>query len=233
MLAIALGAHLGTSMKRISMKSGIVMAALFAVSGLATAQSCGQIVESDLRLDRDLHCPDGTALLLARSGVTIDLNGHTISGDADSTAINVTALRDVRIVGPGRIQGVGTGVEGTRVLGLIVTNLEFVDVGNGVRLYNSSEAEIAWNSFDGVLGHAIAALALPYSVVPAYGNSIHDNSISNSEYGVLVSGEEGGDAVVAGNAFEAIGTFGIIDAAPYNRLENNRYGYIGVANVAR
>mgnify|MGYP000016356984 CR=1 FL=1 len=28
-------------------------------------------------------------------------------------------------------------------------------------------------------------------------------------------------------------TFGIIDAAPYNRLENNRYGYIGVANVAR
>lgn len=145
----------------------------------------------------------------------------------------MTALRDVRIVGPGRIQGVGTGVEGTRVLGLVVTNTEFVDVGNGVRLYNSSEAEIAWNRFDGVLGHAIAALALPYSVVPAYINSIHDNAISNSEYGVLVSGEEGGDAVVAGNSFDAIGTFGIIDAAPYNRLENNRYGYIGVANVAR
>ena len=215
------------------MKRLLASAVLLSLSGLAAAQSCGQLVESNLRLDRDLYCPGGTALLVARSGVTIDLNGHTISGDVGSTAISATALRDVAIVGPGRIAAVGTGVEATRVSGLVVSDVAFVDVGDGVRLHNSSHAEIARNHFDGVAGHAVAVLSLPYALTRGNGHAIHDNVVTNSEYGVLFSGFDAGDSLVTNNRFEGIGSIGVLDDGPYNRIDRNEFGYVGVADVAR
>jgi len=215
------------------MKRLLAAAVLLSVSGFASAQSCGQLVETDVRLERDLYCPGGTALLVARSGITIDLNGHAISGDTASTGISATALRDVRIVGPGRIVNVGTAIEATRVRGLDVTDILFQDVGDGVRLHNSSYADIARNHFDRIAGHAVAVLSLPYALTRGNGHVIHDNDVTNSEYGVLLSGFDAGDSVVTNNRFEQIGTFGIIDASDYNRVEDNEFGYTGVADVVR
>jgi hypothetical protein len=215
------------------MKRLLAMAVLLSVSGFAFGQSCGQLVETDLRLDRDLHCPGGTALLLARSGITIDLAGHTISGDAGSTGINATALRDVTIVGPGRITLVGTAIEATRVRGLVVRDVDFEDVGDGVRLHNSSRAEIAHNRFDGVAGHAVAVLSLPYALTRGNGHAIHDNVVRNSEFGVLLSGFDAGDSVVENNRFDGIGTFAILDDGDYNRVDDNEFGYVRVSDVAR
>jgi hypothetical protein len=215
------------------MKRLLAMAVLLSVSGLASGQSCGQLVETDLRLDRDLHCPGGTALLLARSGITIDLNGHTISGDSGSTGINATALRDVTIAGPGRITLVGTAIEATRVRGLVVRGVDFEDVGDGVRLHNSSHAEVAHNRFDGVAGHAVAVLSLPYALTRGNGHAIHDNVVRNSEFGVLLSGFDAGDSVVENNRFDGIGTFAILDDGAYNRVDDNEFGYVRVSDIAR
>ena len=215
------------------MKRVLAVAVLLSLSGFAAAQSCGDVVTTNVRLERDLHCPGGTALSVARSGVTIALNGHTISGDADTLAIEATALRDVRNVGPGRITGVGTGIEATRVRGLSVKNVAFIDVGDGVRLHNSSRSEIAHNRFDRVAGHSVAVLSLPWSLTRGNGHSIHDNSVTRSEYGVLLSGFDAGDSIVARNRFDDIGTFAVLDDGSWNRVDDNEFGDAGVADVAR
>ena len=215
------------------MKRVLAVAVLLSLSGVAASQSCGDVVTTNLRLERDLHCPGGTALTVARSGITIALNGQTISGDVDTLAIEATAVREVRIVGPGRIAGVGTGIEATRVRGLSVTNVAFVDVGDGVRLHNSSRSEIAHNRFDRVAGHSIAVLSLPYALTRGNGHAIHDNSVTRSEYGVLLSGFDAGDSSVAHNRFEDIGTFAVLDDGSWNRVDDNEFGSVGVADVAR
>jgi hypothetical protein len=160
-------------------------------------------------------------------------NGHTIRGDLDTTAVEATAVRDVRVLGPGRITEVGIGIEVTRVRGLVVTGVEFVDVGNGVRLSNSSRSEIAHNRFDRVAGHAVAVLSLPYALVRGNAHAIHHNTVAHSEYGVLLGGSDAGDSAVHDNRFGAIGTFAILDAghAP-NRLDHNAIGEVGVAEIA-
>ena len=214
------------------MKRALAVVVLLSGSSLAAAQSCGQRVDADLRLERDLHCPGQTALHVARSGVTIDLAGHTISGDVDTTAIEATALRDVRIAGPGRIAGVGTAVEATRVQGLAVTGIEFTDVGSGVRLHNSSRGEVANNTFDRVAGHAVVVLSLPYSLTRGNAHAIHDNTITRSEYGVLLYGEDAGDSIVADNRFDDIGAIAILDASGGNRTDDNTFGTVGVTDIA-
>jgi len=215
------------------MKRSLALVVLFLAPGYASAQSCGDVVTTNVRLAHDLHCPGATALRIARSDITIELAGHTISGDVDTLALEATAVRDLSITGPGRIAGVGTGIEATRVRGLVVTGVDFVDVGDGVRLHNSSRAEIAHNRFDGVTGHSVAVLSLPYALTRGNGHAIHDNRIVRSEYGVLLDGFDAGDSVVARNTFDEIGAIAVIDGGPYNRVDDNTFGRVGVAEIAQ
>lgn len=51
----------------------------------ASAQTltCGAVVTHDVTLDADIHCPapgDTSGLVVGANGITIDLNGHTITG---------------------------------------------------------------------------------------------------------------------------------------------------------
>jgi hypothetical protein len=52
-------------------------------SAAGQAVQCGQVITQDVRLDSDLECPpDTTGLVIGADDVTVDLNGHTISGFA-------------------------------------------------------------------------------------------------------------------------------------------------------
>lgn len=210
----------------------LLFAALSAATGSAFAVSCGDTITRDTRLDRDLDCRGAAiALTIERSGVTLDLNGHTLRADGNATAIALEDVRDATIRG-GRIVGADTGVEATRSKGLRVTGVELVDVGTGVRLVNSSRAEIAHNRFDGVESHAVAVLALPYALTRGGGHSIHDNTILRSEYGVLLSGADSGRSRIAANRFSRIGTFAVLTESR-NRIEDdNDFDDVGVADVA-
>lgn len=50
------------------------------VSPAAAAVVCGQSITTDTTLTTDLSCPSGSALFVTVSDVSVDLNGHTISG---------------------------------------------------------------------------------------------------------------------------------------------------------
>jgi Right handed beta helix region len=63
----------------------VAVVALLALAPAASAQplACGSVVTHDVTLDADIHCPspgDPTGLVVGASGITIDLNGHAITG---------------------------------------------------------------------------------------------------------------------------------------------------------
>ena len=69
---------------------------------------CGATILADLRLDYDLACP-GNGFIVGADGITIDLNGHTISGSGTGAGVNVTGRTNISIVG-GTIRNFLAGV---------------------------------------------------------------------------------------------------------------------------
>lgn len=198
----------------------------------AAALDCGAIVDRDVVLTRDLDCRDaGPALAVVRSGVRIDLAGHAIRTAPDATAIELADVHGVSITGPGRIEGAMTGIEATRARGLSVRGVDFVHVGEGVRLTNASHAEIAGNRFADVAGHAVVALTLPGALARGGGHRIVANQVHGAEYGVLVDAPQGRPSSIDDNTFDDIGTFGVMAPAAFDAVHGNRFGAVGVAVV--
>lgn len=211
----------------------VVLSLLLATSALpAAAFDCGAIIDRDVVLTRDLDCRDaGAALTVVRSGVRIDLDGHAIRTSSDATAIALEDVHGVSIEGPGRIEGAMTGIEATRARGLSVRGIDFVHVGEGVRLTNASHARIAGNRFDGIAGHAVLALTLPGALSRGGGHRIVANEVRSAEYGVLVDAPLGRASSIDGNVFDDIGTFGVMAPWPQDDVAGNRFGVVGVAAV--
>lgn len=70
--------------------------------------TCGAQISGDARLDNDLTCT-GNALVVSGDDITIDLNGHTLSGNGSGNGITVSASHGVRIFG-GSVRGFQSGI---------------------------------------------------------------------------------------------------------------------------
>ena len=84
-----------------------VFAALVLAAGgaqQALALSCGDTLTSDTTLTANLAC-SGTALVVGADGITIDLNGYTISGDGTGLGIDNTGGYDNVTIKNGTITG--------------------------------------------------------------------------------------------------------------------------------
>jgi parallel beta-helix repeat protein len=82
-------------------------------TGRSHALRCGDTVKRDTTLTADLSNCRGTGLVLGADGITLDLNGHTITGApeiGDASGILVIRRRDVHIIGPGLVHHFGTAV---------------------------------------------------------------------------------------------------------------------------
>src|SRR3954469_9103517 len=78
-------------MRRLTPKTPLVLGTLavtlFAAPGSAQAAvSCGDLVDHNITLHQDLDCSgSGTdGLIVGHDGITIDLNGHTITGPGNA-----------------------------------------------------------------------------------------------------------------------------------------------------
>jgi hypothetical protein len=194
------------------------------------ALDCGALVDRDVVLTRDLDCA-GPALVVTRHGVRIDLAGHAIRTTPEASAIAIEDVHGIVVLGPGRIEGAMTGIEATRARDLSVHGIDFVDVGEGVRLTNASLAEVSGNRFERIAGHAVVALSLPGALARGGGHRIAGNAIENAEFGVLVDAPFGRPSSIDGNRFEAIGTFGVMAPSAFDAVHGNRFGAVGVAAV--
>ncbi|MEV4755865.1 right-handed parallel beta-helix repeat-containing protein [Micromonospora sp. NPDC049559] len=91
--------------------------------------ACGDTVTADVVLTADLTCP-GDGLSIGADGVTVDLNGHTISGSATGTGIQAVEVDDLR-VRDGVIRGFTIGVLLENVGDAELHGLRLLDNGGG------------------------------------------------------------------------------------------------------
>jgi parallel beta-helix repeat protein len=118
--------------------------------------SCGQTITTSVRLTQDLRdCPND-GLVVGASDITIDLNGHAITGthptDYDGydcrCAINDLAGYDRVTVRSGRIEGFMDGADFVGARGVVVSGLastgHYVD---GIYFKDSSDSRISQSTF--------------------------------------------------------------------------------------
>jgi hypothetical protein len=80
--------------------------ALVAPTVAAAQVSCGQVVTQSATLDADLVCSGSSGLVIGADGITIDLNGHTISGSLTIGGVGIDlADHDMVTVRNGTLDG--------------------------------------------------------------------------------------------------------------------------------
>lgn len=179
-----------------------LVASLFAVvafSGTASASDlCGATIMEDTALDHDFVC-EGAGIAIGADGVTLSLNGHTISGpvvtDASISGIIVNGRMDVSILGPGIFAGVRI-VDSSGVEVKDLTSMESREA--GIRLEGSSGVRITENTVFGgghdafqlrnshgnVIKENVAEASDPtgctVNLVSSNNNLVKENSLSNA-----------------------------------------------------
>ncbi len=194
------------------------------------AQSCGDVVVSSVTLTTDLiNCPD-TGLLVAASGVTVRLNGHTIDGIGNSSGIGVpTGFNNVRVIGPGTIREFATGVAFNVGDGHVVSGVLMQDNQSGIYAIDVANAKFKSNEVVSGINGIILQGALSQD------NTISDNYIAGviSEAIWLYNAsrnEVTGNYLIHNQTGFAI-TSGSRNSFSYNRVIENMNG-ITIATTA-
>lgn len=196
---------------------------LLAAAGTAKAQSCGDTVTHDITLTADLHCTSGwAALYVPTSGITIDLNGHTLSGTRALEGISLYQATEVTIVN-GTIKGFWSGVNGLRAHGLTVEEVAFVDLDVGASLNHTESVRIG-NSYFGEINGTAIALAVPrVGYGTAGGHQIAYNQFEKVGTGIELCGYGNSHSEIVGNKMDGVIDYGIhLAGSGSNLIEGNR-----------
>ncbi len=121
------------------------------------AVTCGETITEDTTLTADLTCPSGTGIALSidASNITLDLGGHTISGDPFETGVLVN-VQDGITIKNGTINNFNDGIflidsDNAIIEQLIIHNLTVSDTTHfifGVHLDNSHNAIVRNMQFE-------------------------------------------------------------------------------------
>ncbi len=176
------------------------------------AVRCGDVLSRSVVLTEDLNCTETRALTVARDGVVIDLNGHTLNAIASTPQVGVF-MRDVASVtikGPGRIHDFFDGVYALRSRSLIVENVEFSDVAahpagheGGVVLAYSTQSTIRNNVFK-LHRTSFAILVEQPDDLTGSGageHKIQNNYFETATHGVFLCGADAGNNRIERNRF--------------------------------
>ena len=206
-----------------------------ALAGNAAALSCGDTVSGHLVLTADLHCTSGwTALYVAGPGVTIDLNGHTLSGDIGLAGITLNSAHGTVIKGPGELKGFWNGVNGVRSDDVLVSGVVFSAQDVGVSINNSDRITVVGNTFQNLRGHAVTLQHLGWATGGFAGaHHIADNLVEDARAGFQLCGAATGGSVIEGNTLRKIEDYAIHlqDGSAGNRVVDNRLADVGNAGI--
>jgi parallel beta-helix repeat protein len=213
------------------------VAATVPSDALARQVGCGDTIVRDTTLHRNLtDCPDN-GLVIGAAGLTLDLNGHTIDGDAAESECQEGAVCDVGVdnhTGYDRLAIVGgtirefslgvlvDGSTGTRVMRTTLADNAFT----GLVMVNSRRSLVAQNSASGSNGYVMFLDAVDDSV-------IEHNALANNDHGIALFGASARNVVrrnvVSHNRGAAIdlGNGSALNRIDRNRLVANGDGIIG------
>ncbi|CCH77308.1 putative Cell surface protein [Nostocoides japonicum T1-X7] len=173
------------------------------------ALGCGAVVTRDVTLSSDLRGCHGDGLVVGADSVTVDLGGHTVSGDGRAgspdadTGIRVVGHRDVRIV-HGTVSRFDVGIGGSSAPRLAVTEVTVGDTHRGVAVADGShDARIEDSRFVAIGDAAGGAAVL---VVDSSRARVVRNVMRESHSGVAVTaaGATVADNVVTDSSFAGV-----------------------------
>ena len=75
---------------------GVALLALQPAAASGQPVACGQVITEDTTLENDLSCP-GDGIVIGADGITLDLNGHTVSSACEADCAGTTLVDDRRV----------------------------------------------------------------------------------------------------------------------------------------
>jgi parallel beta-helix repeat protein len=140
---------------------------------------CGQVITQDTTLQADLvNCIDG--VVIGASGVTLDLNGHTIDGVGGGIGVDNSAGHAGVTIKNGTIQEFEMGVELTGAQGNRIRNLTLSNNEDGVVLFSSVGNRVQENTGGVVLGNSdgnqIKKNTGTVELILSHDNRVEDNT---------------------------------------------------------
>ena len=186
---------------------------------LSTSLSCGQVIKQSVKLTANLDCKtDG--IIVGADGITIDLNGFTLSGPGEKSSKVGVMFADndgVTVQGPGTIQkfqagALFSGGEDNKISRVTFTENEIavfqtgskniviednLMFGNsiGVAAHSSSGSTLTTNLFK---GNDLAGVTL----VNSAGNALTMNTIQGSVNGIFLDGQSTKNNIDSNNVLQ-------------------------------
>ena len=190
----------------------------------AFAVQCGDVIQTDLTLTSNLNCV-GTALrvfgpLPGAPNITIDLNGHDITGDGTGMGIFVIVGK-LTLKGKGRISNFESGVSLVTAQDVVIYDLTIENNLAGIVLSRSSQVRIFDNTIragangqSGVIMGVVAHTALYRNTISGFRQVgvviptgdppdesipvISENVIRGNQTGISIRGLDS-DSIIRGN----------------------------------
>jgi parallel beta-helix repeat protein len=172
---------------------------LNAPQALATHVGCGDTITEDTTLDSDLlNCP-GPGLVIGADKITLDLNGHTISGQDAFFRAGVEN---------GRVLGSEPGYRGVTIENGVIQGFD-----RGISLQHSSHGVVR--------GLTLRFCGFPIDMDHADKNRIEDNSISDAVSGILLETQSHKNRIVENSISNAGFGISLFLQSNDNRIARN------------
>jgi parallel beta-helix repeat protein len=154
----------------------------------AVTVSCGESIVTDLEIANDLVCA-GDGLIIDADEITIDLNGHVITGSGTGNGITVRARQNVVIHG-GTIMNFVTGIFVANSSHVLIKETRLTQNREGVFLNGSSDNVVKENE---VWNNQLRGIMLRPTLSGAIStrNQVDENTLRENPSGILVFGQPG------------------------------------------
>lgn len=162
----------------------LMVACLMAGMGPQAGASdlCGTTILANLTLDHDLTC-SGNGLIVGADGITINLNGHTITGPGSGVGINVPNRTGVLIVG-GTVRNFLAGVQLVNSTAIVVKDNRFTGNQDAVFLIGTSWSTVkentAWQNT------RVGVMLRPSGIRNSTQNVVVENTLTDNTNGIIL-----------------------------------------------
>ena len=197
--------------------SALLALPLVAAPAAADGFACGTVVTADVRLTADLVDCEGPGIVIGADGVTVDLAGHTMSGDGTGAGVFSYEHDRTTVVGgtiTGFAQGVDiTGGRGSRVQRVsLVGNLVGITVGRATAL-TVDQVHASANAGSGIDVFQARRLVVRRSTATANGfGGVVDRGSADTRVEDVVAGGNGWSGIVVDQTEGAVITGVTADA---------------------
>ncbi len=194
----------------VKIKNGLIIliVGLVGIVSNASALSCGDSIASSIVMTHDLNCTTGyQALEIVADNVTIDMNGHKISGTRSLSGISVSNHYNITIKN-GVISGFWVGVNSFKSYLVDIDSVTFYNLGTGVILNSTNKSMVSHSNFYYIDAQGVFILRNKFGTT-ASDNIIFKNQFYKNRVGIEACGEKSNNNQINSNFLWKTTDYGI------------------------